>query len=105
MHFLQPRGQEMKRLIVTVFGMLILITAFDAPAQSRPLHHRHHASNVRSDAGCNFTNEGRVVCGGAAAATNTRVVATTRRGVVYTVDEGTIIGSRPSDCPHAYCGC
>lgn len=20
-------------------------------------------------------------------------------------DEGTIIGSRPSDCPHAYCGC
>jgi hypothetical protein len=22
-----------------------------------------------------------------------------------TVDEGQIIGSRPSDCPHAYCGC
>jgi hypothetical protein len=22
-----------------------------------------------------------------------------------TVDEGTIIGGRPGDCPHAYCGC
>jgi hypothetical protein len=95
----------MKRLIITVFGMLLLIAAFDAPAESRPLHHRNHASNVRSDAGCNFTNEGRVVCGGVAAATNARVVATTRNGVVMTVDEGTIIGSRPSDCPHAYCGC
>jgi hypothetical protein len=26
--------------------------------------------------------------------------------VVYrVVDEGTIIGGRPADCPHAYCGC
>jgi hypothetical protein len=93
----------MKLLIVTVFGMLVIFLS--VPADARPFHHRHQAAKVKSDAGCNFTNEGRVVCGGAAAAANTRVVATTRTGVEMTVDEGTVIGSRPADCPHAYCGC
>jgi hypothetical protein len=92
----------MKSLIFTVFGMLVVV--FNLPADARPLDRRHHAARVQTDAGCNFTNEGRVVCGGTAA-TNTPIVATTRTGVVMTVDEGTVIGSRPSDCPHAYCGC
>jgi hypothetical protein len=93
----------MKRLIVILFGVLIVV--FNGPAESRPLHHRSHAAaKVHDDSGCNFTNIGRVICGPAAAAGGTRVVAV-RRGVVMTVDEGTIIGGRPGDCPHAYCGC
>jgi hypothetical protein len=92
----------MNRLIVPVFGMLVIV--LNLPAEARPLH-RHHAARVQADSGCNFTNEGRVICGGAAGVRNTRVVATTKSGVVLTVDEGQIIGSRPNDCPHAYCGC
>lgn len=91
----------MKRLIVTLFGIFIVVLS--GPAQSRPLHHRSHAAKVQADSGCDFTNTGRVICGGAAA-TGRQIVAV-RRGVVLTVNEGTIIGSRPDDCPHAYCGC
>lgn len=94
----------MKRLIVAVFGLFIVV--FNGPAESRPLHHRSHAAKVakvQADSGCDFTNTGRVVCG-PGAATGTKVFAT-RRGVVVTVDQGTVIGSRPEDCPHAYCGC
>jgi len=91
----------MKRLIVTVFGMLVMV--FNLPADARPLHHRQAAARVQTDSGCNFTNEGRVVCGPGAA--NARVVSANRAGVVTTVDEGTVIGARPADCPHAYCGC
>jgi hypothetical protein len=93
----------MKRLIVTVLGMLFVV-ALAVPAQSRPLHHRSQAAKTHSDAGCEFTNTGRVICGPAAAGSTTRVVAA-RRGVVVTVNEGTIIGSRPDGCPHRYCGC
>jgi hypothetical protein len=95
----------MRSLIVTAIG--ILIVAFNGTAQSRPLHHRSHVVKVKADAGCDFTNGGRVICGpGAAVGAQTAVTRTTRRGVVVTsVDQGTIIGSRPSDCPHAYCGC
>ena len=92
----------MKRLVVTLFGIFIVVLS--GPAQSRPLHHRSHAARVHVDSGCNFTNTGRVICGPAAAA-GPQFVATRRSRVVMTVNEGTIIGSRPSDCPHAYCGC
>lgn len=97
----------MKRLIVMLFGILIVV--FNGPAESRPLHHRFHAAKIHAakvydDSGCNFTNLGRVICGPAAAAGGTRIVAV-RRGVVMTVNEGTVIGGRPDDCPRAYCGC
>jgi hypothetical protein len=95
----------MTRLIVTLFGMLFIV-ALNVPAQSRPLHHRHQAVKVKQDAGCSFTNEGRVVCGPAATQrTKTSRVAGRNGVAVATVDEGQIIGSRPDDCPHAYCGC
>jgi hypothetical protein len=96
----------MKRLLVSVFGILVVV--FISPAQSRPLNNRAQAAAAHADSGCDFTNSGRVVCGpaasGSAASGGTRIVAI-KKGVVYTVDEGTIIGSRPDGCPHAYCGC
>src|SRR5690348_7088164 len=93
---------EMKLFILAVLG--IFIVALGGPAESRPLHKRSYAAKIQTDAGCDFTNIGRVICGPAAAAGGTQVVAT-RRGVEMTVDQGTIIGARPSDCPHSYCGC
>jgi hypothetical protein len=92
----------MKNLIVTAFGIFVVL--FNVPAQGRPLHHRHHVAKVHSDAGCEFTNTGRTICGGAATAQR-RSVTIKSAGVVATVDQGSIIGSRPDGCPHAYCGC
>jgi hypothetical protein len=92
----------MKSLIVTAIG--ILIVTLNGPAESRPRHHRSHAVQVQTGSNCNITDIGRGTCSpGAPVAAQS--VATTRRGIVATVDQGTIIGSRPSDCPHAYCGC
>lgn len=90
----------MKYLILTVFGMLVVL---NLPADARPLHHRHSAARATTDSGCDFTNLGRVICG--PGAKGTQVVSTSGAGVVTMIDQGTIIGSRPSDCPHAYCGC
>lgn len=94
----------MRILIAAAIGMSIV--ALNGPAESRPLHHRSHAAKVKADTGCDFTNGGRVICGpGAAVGTQAAVTRTRRSAVVATADQGTIIGSRPSDCPHAYCGC
>lgn len=74
--------------------------SFAHPAAAQP------GFKVDARNGCSFDNNGRTVCGGGTATTRggTRVVAV-RRGVVYTVDEGRIIGGRPPDCPRSYCGC
>jgi hypothetical protein len=59
---------------------------------------------------CSLTNDGRQVCGGAVAGRATipdvaGARAATGNRVVLASNEGTIIGSRPSGCPHSYCGC
>lgn len=65
----------------------------------------HHAEN------CTMTNEGRRVCMGAApqnamAAVPQVPVVDAAGNRAYTMaDAAQIIGSRPSDCPHRYCGC
>jgi hypothetical protein len=62
-----------------------------------------------SDSGCVFTNEGRVVCRSARPQRNVVVDDNGNRAyasVSYaSADDGTVIGARPSGCPHAYCGC
>ena len=77
---------------------------------------RQRVHSARRDAGrhaegCTLTNEGRRVCMGAAPHTAMAAVPATsviddvgNRGYAM-ADEGRIIGSRPSGCPHAYCGC
>ncbi|MGC2824925.1 MAG: hypothetical protein WA322_11925 [Pseudolabrys sp.] len=42
---------------------------------------------------------------GVALASRTAVVDAAGNRAVLAADQGTIIGSRPSGCPHSYCGC
>jgi hypothetical protein len=65
----------------------------------------HRAEN------CTMTNEGRRACMGAASQTAMAAVpavpavdADGNRAYAM-ADAAQIIGSRPSDCPHSYCGC
>jgi len=93
----------MKCLLVTVSAIAVLTF----PAQAHHRHHRlyrYHAVAARTATGCRFGNNGRVTCGAAVGASARRVPVEKARAEV-SVDEGTIIGSRPAGCPHAYCGC
>jgi len=109
----------MNRLRIMVAPTTLLLIAFlNNPASARH-HHRHHNSHhshryLAIAGGCKFTNDGRQQCGRSVrAARSMRPRRSARR---YTIDangsrvarvaqEGSIIGSRPSGCPHAYCGC
>src|SRR5690242_17922704 len=88
----------------------------------RHVSHARYASRVRlasaPRAGCLFSDDARYFCGSSsvsspvmtrvsARAMSRRATAMGTAGVVMyrVVDEGTIIGGRPADCPHAYCGC
>lgn len=58
--------------------------------------------------GCIYTNEGRQICRGAAAPARMSAAFEAGRSHAYayaSADRDTVIGSRPSGCPHAYCGC
>jgi hypothetical protein len=70
-------------------------------------HSYRHLSQHRANE-CVFTNDGRRVCNGNY--TNypnyePPVLDAAGNRTFAMVDTGTIIGSRPGDCPHAYCGC
>lgn len=68
--------------------------------------YRPRSSVVRSpDAGCTLTNDGRKICG--VGSQPNRAVAAHNIGysAYASADEGSLIGARPDDCPHAYCGC
>lgn len=69
----------------------------------RRVRHQHVYSARRAShraEGCTMTNEGRRVCTGAASQTAMAAVPE-----VPVVDAAQIIGTRPSGCPHSYCGC
>ena len=100
--------------IMATIISLLLIPVLSSPAAA--YHSRHHSSSVaghykhfsrhlsrnRSDE-CVLTNSGRRVCN-----TNYEaplVMDATGNRAVAMADAETIIGSRPSGCPHSYCGC
>jgi hypothetical protein len=74
-------------------------------------------AGYRQVGNCTLTNDGRRICRGPVAdapvldADGNRTFAMANESRVYRnrrlalTDEGSIIGSRPSGCPHAYCGC
>jgi len=74
------------------------------------VHSARRVASHRAE-GCTMTNDGRRVCMGAALQTAMAAVpqvpvvdAIGNRGYAM-ADAAQIIGRRPSDCPHAYCGC
>jgi hypothetical protein len=94
----------MKRL--SIMGMLtLLIVAFaSAPADARRSHHHKYLSNRGADA-CSFTNDGRSICNTGYQVVQTPTFDATGNRSFAMAETGTIIGSRPSGCPHSYCGC
>jgi hypothetical protein len=88
--------------IMAAFIVLLLANLFAHPAQA--YRSKHHHSAAASVGACVLTNEGRRICGPAAAQRGYVVDANGNRATRVS-DNGTIIGGRPSGCPHAYCGC
>jgi len=81
-----------------------------APARS-VRHQRARPAHAARGGDCILTNEGRRICMGAAprsamaATPDVPVVDAAGNRAYAMADDGRIIGARPSDCPHAYCGC
>jgi hypothetical protein len=87
----------------------LLVVALAIPAEARS-HHRHyshvhhHATRIAlaESNDCVPDNNGRCAWFG----TISRTSEARRGGQRVTgFDDGSIIGGRPSGCPHAYCGC
>lgn len=79
--------------------MAALIAAFCIVANPALAHKRHHHTQVYSHSNgpvCEFSNEGRTICG---------FMPQIAQIAVSEAIGATIIGGRPSGCPHAYCGC
>ena len=99
----------MTRLTVLGVPLALVLAAYQAhPALARHRHHHHHHSyRHHAVRDCQLTNDGRRVCGPRLGA---RAVALDANGnrvrrVASAAGGGTVIGARPSGCPHAYCGC
>jgi hypothetical protein len=89
--------------LLTLFFSTIHVHAADAHHLRRHVAHVRHVEH-RGVAACAADNDQRYFC---AAPQATRLMSTRQvADVAYArISEGTIIGSRPADCPHAYCGC
>src|SRR5262245_1282599 len=69
-------------------------------------HHKHFYRQLayQSAGNCAFTNDGRQACNAGYQYAGPAITDLGNRTFAR-VDTGTIIGSRPSGCPHSYCGC
>ncbi|HET7805647.1 MAG TPA: hypothetical protein VFL53_15500 [Pseudolabrys sp.] len=82
----------------------------DRAARHQRVQSNRRVASHRAE-GCTLTNEGRRVCmGGApqnamAAVPEVPVIDAAGNRAYAIADAGQIIGSRPSGCPHRYCGC
>ena len=82
----------------------------DRAARTQRVHSGRRVASHRAE-NCTMTNEGRGVCTGAAsqaamaAVPAAPVVDATGSRAYATADAAQIIGTRPSGCPHSYCGC
>lgn len=89
------------RRLTWAFVTAVLLTAFtNAPADARQhrksKHHTHHYSKVHTPV-AHCDDRYPMNC-----ASQTRQERRTR---VASTEGRTVIGGRPSGCPHAYCGC
>jgi hypothetical protein len=96
---------------LNIMGALsvLLLIGLNLPAHAA--HRHHHRLGAASFGGCLPTNDGHLNCDpGAPARAQVRVqvrapVIDGNGTPVAAADAGTVIGSRPDGCPHAYCGC
>jgi hypothetical protein len=109
-------------IMATIFALLLIPVLSSPAAAYHSRHHSHYAashhkhysvrlSRYRSDE-CVLTNSGRRVCNTnyqtpimGAAGYQAPVVDAAGNRAFAMGDAETIIGSRPSGCPHSYCGC
>jgi hypothetical protein len=99
----------MNRLNIMGALSVLLLIGLNLPAHAA--HRHHHRAAAASSGGCLPTNDGHLKCDPGAPArpqdrVQVRAPAIDGNGTpVAAADEGTVIGSRPNGCPHAYCGC
>ena len=88
---------------------LLLVALASCPVAAKHSRNYVHDNERRSVPVCTFTNEGRSVCNNSMRtlvnSMQSPMVDAAGNGAAAMADAGTIIGSRPNDCPHAYCGC
>ncbi len=78
----------------TIFIVAILSTAITATANAKPRHARYRGDRV---------GPAQIIC-------NERGCSDNRGAASRAIDangneDGVVIGGRPSECPHAFCGC
>jgi hypothetical protein len=96
-------------ILVALLFVPILSSAADAyhsrHSRSHAGHHHYRQLAYQNSDGCTLTNDGQRICN-----TNFQSVPSATLDAIGNrsfarADAGTIIGSRPSGCPHSYCGC
>ena len=100
----------MNAKIITALSVVILAAGIFSQPASATRFKRHQ---IRSVDNCVMNNLGRQIAGEAATLAKTQtdsVAAPARkraaaRSYASANQDTTIIGGRPSGCPHAYCGC
>jgi len=97
--------------IMGILIALVLVAFASTPANAyhsrRGYNHHHNSQHLsyRGTDACAFTMIGRQVCNMKYQALQPTVPNAAGNRTFAMSDVGTIIGSRPSDCPHSYCGC
>ena len=99
-------------ILVALLCVPFLTSAADAyhsrHARSHAGHHQKHFYRQlagQSSADCALTNDGRGICNTNYQSAGPAIIDAVGKRSFAMADRGTIIGSRPSGCPHSYCGC
>jgi len=112
----QHKRNTMNRLsILSIMGILLTSLFLPLTSPANAYHSRHFRSHFagydnrlgrvlthRVPEECRFTNDGRRVCRGVVARPE---LDPGGNQTFAMADAGAVIGSRPSGCPHSYCGC
>jgi hypothetical protein len=93
-------GNSFRGAPITLLVLLFLSALAPYPAEAR---HNKAGHRTLETSSCSFTNDGRGGC--AVLAPTTVLVVPAATAVTAMADTGSVIGGRPNDCPHAYCGC
>jgi len=98
--------------IMGILVVLLFLPFISSPADAYHSRHGHYAVHefgrqptYRGAGECIFTNDGRRVCNGVSGVVARSELDAAGNRAFAMIDAGSVIGSRPSGCPHSYCGC